>query len=181
MKYSVSLTFLLLLVYASVSANIYYVSPSGSNSNDGKSEAQAFRIVQYAVDQMQEQLSEAEGQVARVKDPDLSSDTPASELLGAPAGYWLDLRGYDPAAVAKDLPQPMLILQGGRDYQVTEADYDGWQAALGDRVDVTLTFYPDLNHLFMTGEGMATPAEYERPGNVAQEVVDDIATWVLAH
>jgi hypothetical protein len=129
----------------------------------------------------EEQISEIEAQVARVKNPDLSLDTPASELLGVPASYWLDLRGYDPAEAAKNLPQPMLILGGGRDYQVTGADFDGWQSALGDRQDVTLTFYPDLNHLFMTGEGMATPAEYERPGNVAQGVIDDIVAWVLGH
>jgi dienelactone hydrolase len=129
----------------------------------------------------EEQLSEVEAQVARVKNPSLSLDTPASELLGVPASYWLDLRGYDPAEAAKNLPQPMLILGGGRDYQVTEADFDGWQAALGGRDDVSTVFYADLNHLFMAGEGMATPAEYERPGNVAQGVIDDIAAWVLAH
>ena len=42
-------------------------------------------------------------------------------------------------------------------------------------------FYPDLNNLFMTGTGKATPEEYQKPGNVAQQVVDDIASWINTH
>jgi hypothetical protein len=54
----------------------------------------------------------------RINGPDLSPSTPASELpLGAPASYWLDLRDYDPAGLAAKLGKPMLILQGGPDYQ----------------------------------------------------------------
>ena len=99
-------------------------------------------------------------------------------LLGAPPAYWLDLHGYQPAAVAAHLPQRMLVLQGERDYQVTMEDLSGWQRALAGRADVTFRTYRDLNHLFMTGNGKATPAEYERAGHVAAEVVDDIAGFV---
>jgi dienelactone hydrolase/predicted small lipoprotein YifL len=127
-------------------------------------------------------VKELEAQVARVKDPNLSADTPAADLLlGIPAGYWLDLRDYHPAEAARELAQPMLILQGGRDYQVTEVDFEGWQATLDDHPDVTFKLYPDLNHLFMVGEGMSVPAEYDQPGNVAGPVISDIAAWILAH
>ena len=47
--------------------------------------------------------------------------------------------------------------------------------------DVTIKNYPTLNHLFMAGEGKATPAEYERPGQVAPFVIDDIAAWLTAN
>ena len=40
-------------------------------------------------------------------------------ISGAPASYWLDLRGYDPPSEAKRVKAPMLILHGERDYQVT--------------------------------------------------------------
>jgi len=55
---------------------------------------------------------------------------------------------------------------------------DGWRSALQGRSDVTIKSYPTLKHLFMIGEGKATPAEYERPGKVAQFVLDDIANWI---
>jgi uncharacterized protein len=73
-----------------------------------------------------------ERQVAAVDDPGLSESTPGSDLpFGVPAAYWLDLRGYDPPAAAAALGKPVLVIQGGRDYQVTEADdLSRWQAAL---------------------------------------------------
>ena len=39
-----------------------------------------------------------------------------------PAPYWLDLRDYRPAELAATLDLPIVLLQGGRDYQVTVAD-----------------------------------------------------------
>ncbi len=124
-------------------------------------------------------LDELAAQVARVQDPNLSAATPATDLpLGIPASYWLDLRDYDPAETAKGLAQPVLILQGERDYQVTTADFEGWQAALGSLPSVTLKLYPDLNHLFMAGEGKSTPAEYEIAGHVAEQVIADIVDWI---
>jgi hypothetical protein len=118
-------------------------------------------------------------QVANVKSPKLSSKTPASTLpLGVTAAYWLDLRGYKPVEVAKLLRQPMLILQGGRDYQVTEADFNLWKQALSSRDDVVFKFYPDLSHLFTVGKGKATPGEYNTPGFVSETVVNDIAAWI---
>ena len=47
---------------------------------------------------------------------------PARLPFGLPGAYWLDLRDYDPVATAAALDKPMLILQGGRDYQVTVED-----------------------------------------------------------
>ena len=101
-------------------------------------------------------------------------------LLGVPASYWLSFRGYDPAATAKGLGVPVLVLQGGRDYQVTAKDLERWKGALGDDPRAAIRLFPALNHLFVAGEGPSTPAEYEKPGHVAAEVVEAIAAWVLA-
>jgi dienelactone hydrolase len=119
-------------------------------------------------------------QARRIDGPDLSPSTPAEELpLGAPASYWLDLREYDPAGLAGTLGKPMLILQGGRDYQVTVADdLVLWRAALSDRANVTIRVYPDLNHLFAPGTGPSSPAEYEPAQHVDAMVIADIASWL---
>ncbi len=127
----------------------------------------------------QAQLDELAVQVARVKDPNLTAAAAVDGLpLGTPASFWLDLRGYNPAEAARGLKQSMLILQGGRDYQVTSVDFDGWKSALASRSDVQLKLFPDLNHLFVAGEGKSTPAEYENEGHVAEEVVAEIAEWI---
>jgi uncharacterized protein len=118
---------------------------------------------------------------ARAVDSDhLSEATPSSELpFGVPAAYWLDVRGYDPAATAAGLGKPMLILQGGRDYQATVADdLSRWQAALDGRPQVTIRVYEADNHLFFPGSGPSSPAEYEPAQHVDPEVVAAIAAWL---
>lgn len=112
---------------------------------------------------------------------ELSPSTPAAELpFGVPASYWLDLRDYDPAALAASLRRPLLVLRGERDYQVTETDMDGWRAGLVAAPDVMLRTYPGLSHAFVVGDGPGTPQDYLRPGHVADEVIDDIASWIRA-
>ena len=98
-----------------------------------------------------------------------------------PARYWLDLRDYKPAEMAKELIQPFLFMQGGRDYQVTMIDFDGWKKALLGRTNVEFKTYPAVNHLFIDGEGKSTPDEYGRPGHVSETVINDIADWVKRH
>lgn len=95
-----------------------------------------------------------------------------------PQSYRDDLKGYNPAAEAKKIDIPMLILQGERDYQVTMKDFALWHAALDGRKDVVFHSYPKLNHLFVAGEGKPGPAEYEKPGHVSGQVIEDIAAWV---
>ena len=70
------------------------------------------------------------------------------------------------------------MLQGERDYQVTTADFALWKKALAGKENAAFHSYPKLNHLFRPGEGKSRPAEYEPAGNVAEEVVRDVAAWV---
>ncbi|MBL8718843.1 MAG: alpha/beta fold hydrolase [Myxococcales bacterium] len=96
----------------------------------------------------------------------------------APRQYWQDLLSYDPTVPAKALALPMLVMQGGRDYQVTKVDFDGWTKAL-TRPGVVFRFHPPLDHHFVIGESPSTPDDYKWSGHVAGEVVADIAAFVL--
>jgi hypothetical protein len=125
------------------------------------------------------QISKIKLQIARVKDPTLATSTQSIDLpFGVPAKYWLDLRGYNPPEVALNLKQPMLILQGERDYQVTMEDLAGWKKYLSSKSNVEFKTYQRLNHLFIEGEGKITPQEYNVAGHVAEIVIDDIAEWI---
>ncbi len=119
-------------------------------------------------------------QSALIDSPEFSAATPSDLLpLGIPAPYWVDLLSYDPVEVAAQLDKPMLIVQGGRDYQVTVADdLVGWQTGLGHLRDVTIEIYDADNHLFFPGTGPSTPAEYEPAQHVDEAVVIDIAQWL---
>jgi len=129
----------------------------------------------------QKQLDEAKEQAAKVKALTPEDASSGTLIFGVPASYWLDLRGYDPAETAKGLKQPLLILQGERDYQVTMEDFKRWNAALAGRRNVTLKSYPVLNHLFVAGTNRSTPLEYDQPGHVDEHVIDDIASWIKKH
>ncbi len=123
------------------------------------------------------QLDSAKAFQAKVKKLEPGDeDSPA--LGGVPVAYWVDLKGYDPAAAAKKPGIPLLILQGERDYQVTMADFALWKTAVGSAKGVVMKSYPALNHLFVAGEGKSLPAEYAKAGHVAPAVIDDIAKFV---
>ncbi|MFA9453807.1 MAG: hypothetical protein ACERK6_07805, partial [Candidatus Aminicenantaceae bacterium] len=55
---------------------------------------------------------------------------------------------------------------------------ENWKEALVDIPGVTFKLYPALNHLFIAGRGKITPGEYQRSGNVSEEVIQDIAAWI---
>jgi dienelactone hydrolase len=124
-----------------------------------------------------QQMDSAKAMQARVKKLDVG-DEDSPSVMGAPAAYWIDLKGYDPAAQAKRLGLPMLILQGERDFQVNLKDFALWKAGVGSGKGVVMKTFPSLNHLFVAGEGKSNTAEYSKPGHVAPEVVDEIAKFV---
>jgi acetyl esterase/lipase len=100
-------------------------------------------------------------------------------IMGAPVRYWKSWQSVDSARIAGALKGvPALVLQGGRDYQVTQADFEGFRTALRGRPNTAFHLYPDLNHLFQKGKGKAVPKEYLKPAPVDQRVIDDIAKWV---
>lgn len=118
-------------------------------------------------------------QVALLKSDAFTEDIPREQTpLGTSAAYWLDLKNYKQVETAQKLKQPLLILHGERDYQVTMQDFNGWKRGLKDKSNVTFKSYPQLNHLFMTGEGKAVPDEYMQEGHVNLEVIDDIVKWI---
>ncbi len=126
----------------------------------------------------QAQIDELKAQAAKVRDAALAADASQVNLLGAPGAYWLDLRSYDPVGTADGLSMPLFFLRGERDYQVTQADFDGWKAALENKPGVTFKQYPDLNHLFIRGAGAPNPQEYQVTSHVSELVVNDIASFI---
>jgi dienelactone hydrolase len=120
-------------------------------------------------------LSNARVSKRRLDDPGLE---PTDVVDGIAGKYWLDMRNYDAQKIAQTLQRPLLVLQGGRDYQVTLADFEGWKKALGSKKTATLKLYPELNHQFLPGTGKSTPAEYQTLGHVPPAVLDDLASWL---
>lgn len=104
--------------------------------------------------------------------------TAAQSPMGLAPAYWRSVEAVDAVAEAKAIAQPMLILQGARDIQVVDADWQGWKAAFHDNPRVTFKLYETLNHLGIPGEGDGNLQEYQTPGHVAPELIADVAAWI---
>ena len=74
---------------------------------------------------------------------------------------------------------PLLFLQGGKDIQVSAEQLDNWKSALKDRKNAQYQLYPDMMHMLADYPGEPDGmTEYMVPGNVSEELIDDVASWV---
>ena len=115
-------------------------------------------------------------QTAR-KDGDAAAD---ALPMGLPASYWRSTDAVDPVVEAREAKLPMLVLQGARDIQVVDADWQRWRAGFHDDPKVAFKLYEKLNHLGIAGEGEGSLAEYGTPGQVDARLIADVADWIEA-
>lgn len=129
--------------------------------------------------QVRAQLDELQRQVANVKQLGTTAFNDSIPLpIGLPKEYWEFLRTYDAAKTASALSCPILMLQGGRDYQVTMDDHRLWTMTLAIKPHAQLKVYPKLNHILQEGDGKSTPTEYNEARPVPAYVAEDIAGFI---
>lgn len=123
-------------------------------------------------------LDKLDAQIAAARG---STPVAASELpLGVPQTFWKSIEAVNARSDAQALRKPLLMLHGGRDFQVPDADWALWQKALAGRSDVQWKAYPALNHIGIAGTGRSSLKEYAQAGHVDAQLVDDVARWVEA-
>ncbi|MCL2193706.1 MAG: alpha/beta fold hydrolase [Treponema sp.] len=104
--------------------------------------------------------------------------------LGMTAYYFKDLEARSFATYIQEVSVPILVMQGGRDFQVrADKDFAMIRELLEGRDNVTFKLYDDLNHIFMhtTATNFIEHAEEmtQMPGRVDVQVLQDIVDWVL--
>ena len=115
-----------------------------------------------------------------------SSEEEAKKLtvFGQPAYYFWEMAQYDTGEILQALDIPVLIINGGRDFQVVDADgVEAWNALnLPDSVQVI--YHPELNHLLMAPDApektRGTTAEYDTPCQISQDVISEIDTFIFS-
>lgn len=111
---------------------------------------------------------------------------PANAAYGVSAWYWRSLARVNALALHLADGKPVLVLQGGKDRQVTETDYALWQEGLAAHPNAEYRLYPELNHLMGHYEGEAVPfaqmvnLEYTVRTPVPEAVAGDVAAWIKA-
>ena len=105
-----------------------------------------------------------------------------AQLAQSPwVSFWFS---YDPLPTAKRVTQPVLIVQGATDTQVTPDQAEELAAAFrsGGNRDVTVRILPEINHLLVHDPNGAF-ADYGRLESlsVSSVVLDAIGDWLETH
>lgn len=124
---------------------------------------------------LQEDLLKMKQQVTQV-----TKETLSEPIFGVSGYYWESLNKIDQAEIAKELTIPMLFLQGEKDFQVyPDVDFARWEELLAGKENVSFRLYEELNHMFMKSNGKCDTTEYDVSETVEQQVIEDIANWIL--
>ena len=109
---------------------------------------------------------------------DLDSLAEDDRVVGVYSAYWKWLAAYDILGAAGEITEPVLLLQGEEDYQVTMEDFEIWKSAFGDKENWRLVSCPGLTHAFVPGEKAEGSAVYARDGKVREDVILEIASFI---
>ena len=97
--------------------------------------------------------------------------------------YFKDLGRKTAADYLLENSKPVLIMQGGRDFQVlAEDDFRLFQELLADRENTEYKLYPDLNHCFVKAiydDILKASKEYGAERHIGKDVIHDIALFIL--
>ena len=78
--------------------------------------------------------------------------------------------------------KPVLILQGGKDFQVlAKRDYRMFKKLLAGRENTQYKLYPELNHVFVKGiynDNLKASKEYSVEQYIGEDVIGDIAAFI---
>jgi uncharacterized protein len=117
------------------------------------------------------------------RDSALHAMAHALDSAAAAPGWLHFFVDYDPIAAAKRVKQPVLILQGATDKQVTPEQASELAAAFraGGNRDVSVKVFPETDHLFLA-DPIGNPSGYAKlpSKSVRTEVLGTIADWLAA-
>ncbi|MCM3238649.1 S-layer homology domain-containing protein [Heyndrickxia oleronia] len=141
--------------------------------------AEGMKAPQEQIDQAKMELEVYKSQFSMLDNPNYNKDHIPAEFQLQPAYWWFDLRDYQPSELIQKQDTPLLFLQGNKDIQVPAEQLENWKTALKGHDNAQFLSYPDMMHFLVNIKGEANGVtEYSTPGNVAPELIDDVATWV---
>lgn len=118
---------------------------------------------------------------------DLSDEEAKTKKMGGGTTlYYFKEMGEHPVEdYLKHLTKPVLVLQGGKDFQVkADVDYVLYQQLLKDHPDADFRLYENLNHCFVPsvyGRIDKAKQEYAVEQHIGDDVIADITNWIHGH
>lgn len=156
------------------------------------------KLEEVLIEQNEEVLSELKGlakwliqkQVQKLRKTfaglyDLSDEEATKKKLGGGTTlYYFKEMGEQPVSdYLIAMEKPMLIMQGEKDFQVkVDKDFKEYQKLLKGKSNAAFKLYANLNHAFVPsvyGSIMKANKEYNVEQHIGEEVIADIANWIL--
>lgn len=158
------------------------------------------KLEEVLKDQVEEQLSQMPALLRKLSEKrmhqliaqfdgmyELSDEEAKTKKIGGGTTvYYFKEMGEHPAGdYLKNLEKPLLVMQGGRDFQVkVDVDYRGYQELLEGRPNVTFRLFEELNHCFVPAictDISKAKKEYSTERHIGPEVIAQIAGWIHAN
>ena len=156
------------------------------------------KLEEVLIEQNEEVLSELKGlakwlirkQVQKLRRTftglyDLSDEEATKKKVGGGTTlYYFKEMGEHPVSdYLIAMEKPMLIMQGEKDFQVkVDKDFKEYQNLLKGKSNAAFKLYANLNHAFVPsvyGSIMKANKEYNVEQHIGEEVIADIANWIL--
>lgn len=102
-------------------------------------------------------------------------------VFGLPAVYQRDEMSVDAAGAVREAGLPLLIVQGGNDWQVTpENGIEQWKRRLTGVDGITYLEYRQMNHLLaeQNGKPAGDETDYQNLRGISKEMIADLAEWI---
>lgn len=152
---------------------------SYDQNKDLEKQLQESDLDEKSLDLLKTQMKQIEKDIEILRG-DISNLPNDTILMGLPVAYQKSAKEYSGMNFIDKVNVPILVLQGKEDFQVyPDKDFSMWKEVIGKRDNVTFKLYDNLNHLMMETNGKKDVGDYQIKGTVNQEVIDDIAKFIL--
>lgn len=118
---------------------------------------------------------------------DTLSDEAARKIKmggGTTLYYFKEMNSHPVSGYLEKLQKPILVLQGEKDFQVkADKDFVLYRQLLEGKPNASFKLYPNLNHAFVPsvyGRISKARQEYKVEQHIGDEVISDIAGWILS-
>ena len=97
--------------------------------------------------------------------------------------YFKEMGSHPPADYLRALEKPILVMQGGKDFQVrADKDFAAYRELLNGKPNAAFRLYPNLNHAFVPAiytDIAKAKQEYNVERHIGEDVIADLAGWIL--
>lgn len=128
-------------------------------------------------EQEQTQINQLKWLKDKIMSPDYNTKSKIT-LPGTSARYWLTDKNLNNLAVAKTLKLPILLVQGGRDYNVTMKEYNMWLEGMKGNSNFKPVLLDELDHQFFTGSGLANPKDVVKPNHASEKAIKSVVDFI---